>query len=96
MARSLEPDYALVYIALGQALETQGRAVAAIQQYQEAALLQPDNREPYLSIADIREDRNDIGKSVAGLTPAVMQIPDSQYLILRRKDQLTWRLRRPY
>ena len=95
MARWLEPDYALVHIALGQAFETQGKAVAAIKQYQEAALLQPDNPEPYLLIADIRENRNDIGKSVMELTAAQKQIPDSEYINVRRKDQLVWRLRRP-
>ncbi len=96
MARWLDPDYALNHLALGQALETKGLKIAAIKQYQEAALLQPDNPEPYLLIADIREDRNDMGQSVAELTSALKQIPDSEYIFLKRKDQLTWRLRRPY
>jgi len=59
-----------VHIALGEAFEAQGCDVAAVKQYQEAALLQSDNPEPYLMIADIREDRNDIGKSVAELQAA--------------------------
>lgn len=96
MARSQDPDYAMVHLALGQAFETKGRKIDAIKQYQEAALLQPDNPEPYLLIADIREDRNDMGQSVAELTGAMRQIPDSQYILLKRKDQLTWRLRRPF
>ncbi len=96
MARSLEPDYAEVHLALGQAYETQGRKVDAVKQYEEAALLQPDNPEPALLIADIREDRNDMGKSVAELTAAGLRIPDSEYIQLKRKDQLAWRLRRPF
>jgi Flp pilus assembly protein TadD len=96
MARWIEPDYAMVHLALGQAFEAQGRTMEAVKQYQEAALLQPDNPEPYLLIADIREGRNDMGKSVVELSSAVKQIPDSQYLLLRRKDQFAWRLKRPY
>lgn len=96
MARWLDPDYAFVHIALGQAFETKGKIVDALQQFQEAALLQPDNPEPYLLISDIREGRNDMGQSVAELTAAENQIPDSEYIDLKRKDQLTWRLRRPY
>jgi tetratricopeptide (TPR) repeat protein len=96
MARWLDPDYAGVHLALGQAFETQGRKVDAVKQYQETALLQPDNPEPFLLIADIREDRNDMGKSVTELTSALKAIPDSEYIFLKRKDQLTWRLRRPF
>jgi Flp pilus assembly protein TadD len=96
MSRWLEPDNALTHIALGQAFETQGYDGAAIKQYQEAIRLQPDNPEPYLAIADLREERNDIGKSVAELTVALEQMPNSQYIHVRRKDQLVWRLIRPY
>jgi len=96
MSRWLEPDNALTHVALGQAYETQGHDVAAIAQYREASLLQPDNPEPYLAIADLREERNDIGKSVAELGDAIKIMPNSQYLRLRQKDQLTWRLIRPY
>jgi predicted Zn-dependent protease len=96
MSRWLEPDNALTHIALGQTFEAQGYDTAAVAQYQEAIRLQPDNPEPYLAIADIREERNDIGKSVAELTVGLEQIPNSQYISLRRKDQLTWRLIRPY
>jgi tetratricopeptide (TPR) repeat protein len=96
LARWQEPDYAMVHLALGQAYETQGKAVAAEKQYREASRLQPDNPEPYLLIADIREDRNDMGKSVLELGQAMVQVPDSQYILLRRKDQNTWRLHRPY
>jgi len=95
IARWLDPDYAMVHLALGEAFETKGLKVDAIKQYRETALLQPDNPEPYLLIADIREDRNDIGQSVAELTGASFRIPDSEYILLKRKDQLTWRLRRP-
>lgn len=94
-ARWLEPNYAYVHIALGQAFETQGHDVDAIKQYQEAALLQPENPEPYLLIADIREDRNDMGKSVVELQNAQNIIPKSDYIRLRKQDQLAWRLRRP-
>jgi Flp pilus assembly protein TadD len=96
MSRWLEPDNALTHIALGQAFEAQGYDTAAIAQYREATLLQPDNPEPYLAIADLREERNDIGKSVAELGQAISIMPNSQYLRVRQKDQLVWRLIRPY
>jgi Flp pilus assembly protein TadD len=95
IARMYDPDYALVHLALGEAFETQGNDVGAVKQYQETALLQPDNPVPYLMIADIREDRNDIGKSVAELQAAQDIIPASQYIRVRRQDQLAWRLRQP-
>lgn len=96
MSRWLEPDNALTHIALGQAFETQGRDTLAVKRFQEAILLQPDNPEPYLAIADLREERNDIGRSVAELTEGLKVVPNSQYMFLKRKDQLTWRLIRPY
>lgn len=96
MARWLEPDNANTHIALGEAFETKGHDVDAVKQFKEAILLQPDNPEPYLLVADIRETRNDIGQSVAELTEGIKQMPNSQYLFLRRKDQLTWRLIRPF
>jgi tetratricopeptide (TPR) repeat protein len=94
MARWLEPDYAMVHLALGQAFETQGESRDAVKQYQEAALLQQDNPEPVLLIADIREGRNDMGKSVRELSAAANRIPSSQYIILKQKDQTMWRLNR--
>lgn len=96
MARWLEPDYAMVHLALGQAFESKGEATAAIKQYQEAGLLQRDNPEPALMIADIREGRNDMGKSIRELAAASERIPTSQYIILKQKDQTLWRLDRPY
>jgi tetratricopeptide (TPR) repeat protein len=96
MARWLEPDYAMVHIALGQAFETLGESRDAVKQYQEAALLQQDNPEPVLLIADIREGRNDMGKSVRELSLASQRIPSSQYIILEQKDQTMWRLNRPF
>lgn len=95
-ARWLDHDNAEVHLALGQAFESKGMDTVALTRYREAALLQPDNPEPVLYIADLREERNDIGKSVAELTDAMKIIPDSQYIRLRRNDQLTWRLKRPY
>ena len=68
----------------------------AVKQYQEAALLQEDNPEPVLLIADIREGRNDIGKSVRELALASQRIPTSQYIILEQKDQRMWRLNRAF
>ncbi len=96
MARWLEPDYAMVHIALGQAFESQGEARDAVKQYQEAALLQRDNPEPVLAIADVREGRNDMGKSVEELSIASQRIPTSEYIILKGKDQRMWRLNRAF
>ncbi len=96
MARWLEPDYAMVHIALGQAFESQGEARDAVKQYQEAALLQRDNPEPVLLIADVREGRNDMGKSVEELSIASQRIPTSEYITLKGKDQRMWRLNRAF
>jgi tetratricopeptide (TPR) repeat protein len=95
-ARWLDPDDAENHIAFGEALETKGHDTEALIRYKEASLLQPDNPEPVLYMADLREERNDVGKSVTELTEALKRMPDSQYIRLRRNDQLTWRLRRPY
>jgi Flp pilus assembly protein TadD len=95
-ARHLDADDAEVHMALGQAMESKGLDKAAITRYTEASLLQPDNPEPVLYIADLREARNDIGLSVKELTQALTRMPDSQYIRLRRNDQLTWRLKRAY
>lgn len=95
-ARKIDPNDAEVHLALGQCEEGMGNDVAAMVRYREAALLQPDNPESYLYIADIREEKNDIGQSVSELWDAHKQIPRSEYIRLRRQDQLTWRLNRPY
>ncbi|MBY0550289.1 MAG: tetratricopeptide repeat protein [Candidatus Obscuribacterales bacterium] len=96
VARSLDPDDAQVHLALGQCAESKGLDREAITRYREASLLQPENPEPVLFIADMREERNDIGKSVTELTAAMQNAPESEYIRLRRQDQLTWRLIRPY
>ncbi len=96
IARKIDPNDAEVHLALGQCQETLGNDVAAMVRYREAALLQPDNPETYLYIADIREEKNDIGQSVSELWNAHKQIPRSEYIRLRRQDQLTWRLNRPF
>lgn len=96
LSRWFDPDDANVHLALGECLESKGLAPDALAQYREAALIQPDNPEAYLYIADLREERNDIGKSVAELTAAEKIMPNSQYISVRKKDQLTWRLIRPY
>jgi len=96
MARWLEPDFAMVHLALGQAFETQGESRNAVKQYQEAALLQQDNPEAPLLIADVREGRNDMGKSIRELASASERIPTSQYIILKKKDQTMWRLNRAF
>lgn len=94
-ARWLDHDDAEVHLALGQAYETKGLDLDAYKHYREASLLQPDNPEAVLYIADLREEKNDIGKSVRELNAAMTQMPDSQYVRLRRNDQLVWRLKRP-
>lgn len=96
LARAINPNDAEVHLALGQCYEAIGNDEVAMVRYREAALLQPDNPEPYLYIADIREEKNDIGKSVVELWDAHKQMPRSEYIRLRRQDQLTWRLNRPY
>ncbi len=96
VARQIDPNDAEVHLALGQCYEAMGNDGAAMVRYREAALLQPDNPEPYLYIADIREEKNDIGQSVIELWGAHQQIPRSEYIRLRRQDQLTWRLNRPF
>ena len=96
VARQIDPNDAEVHLALGQCQEALGNDVAAMVRYREAALLQPDNPEPILYIADLREEKNDIGQSVKELWSAHNQMPRSEYIRLRRQDQLTWRLNRPF
>ncbi|MBX9687577.1 MAG: tetratricopeptide repeat protein [Candidatus Obscuribacterales bacterium] len=96
MARWLDPDDAQVHLALGEAMESKGLDRAAIERYREAGLLHPEDPTPALYIADIRESRDDIGKSVVELTEAAKNCPQSDYLRLRRKDQIGWRLSKPF
>lgn len=96
MARWLDPDDAQVHIALGQAMESKGLDRDAIVRYREAGLLHPEDPAPALLISDMRETRDDISKSFVELSEAVKNCPQSEYLRLRRKDQLSWRLIRPY
>lgn len=96
VARSLDNNDAQVHIALGQCAESRGLDKQAITRYREASLLQPENPEPVLFIADLREERNDISKSVTELSEAMKVCPESEYIRLRHQDQLSWRLIRPY
>lgn len=94
IARYLDPKDAEVHIAIGQTQEALGHDQDAIRSYQSAKQLQPENPEPLLYIADMREDRDQIGDSVKEL--GVPEARASEYVRLKRKDQLTWRLKRTY
>lgn len=96
MARWLDHDDAQVHLALGEALESKGLDQDAITRYREAAFLHPEDPAPALFIADMRESRDDIDHSVRELTAALNNNPSSQYLRLRRQDQIAWRLTKPY
>lgn len=96
LARYLEPDDAQVHVAIGEAHESMGNDQDAIASYQLASQLAPENPEPALYVADMREERDQIKRSSIELTQAQMGCADSNYLKLRKKDQVTWRLFRPY
>ena len=96
LASYLEPDDAQVQIAIGQAHESMGNDQDAIVAYQKASELAPENPEPALYVADMREERDQIKRSSMELTQAQMGCADSQYLKLRKKDQVVWRLSKPY
>jgi tetratricopeptide (TPR) repeat protein len=96
MARWLDPDDAQAHLALGQAMESKGLDGDALVRYREASLLHPEDPTAAMYIADIRENRDDISKSVAELNAATQSCPQSDYLRLRRQDQIGWRLTRPY
>ncbi len=96
LARWQDHDDAQVHLALGQAMESKGHDTEAIVRYREASLLQPANPEGVLLIADLREIRDDISKSAVELSDAMKVNPNSEYIRLRRKDQIGWRLIRPY
>lgn len=96
MARHLEPDDAQVHIAIGQALESMGHDQEAIASYKTALGLQPENPEAALYVADLREERDQIGRSSMELSQAMLGCPDSEFLRLRKKDQVAWRLSKPY
>ena len=85
-----------MHIAIGQALEAQGYDTDAIASYKKASELTPENPEAALYVADLREDRDQIGRSADELSQAMIRCPDSEYLRLRKKDQVAWRLIRPY
>ena len=90
----LDPNDAEVHIAMGQCLEALGQDKEAMDHYQTATRLTPENPEPMLYIADMREDRDQIGQSVYELGSTSARA--SEYVRLKRKDQLTWRLKRTY
>ncbi len=90
----LDPNDAEVHIAMGQCLEALGQDKEAIEHYQTASRLTPENPEPMLYVADMREDRDQIGTSVYEL--GAQNARASEYVRLKRKDQLTWRLKRTY
>jgi cytochrome c-type biogenesis protein CcmH/NrfG len=96
MAHSMEPNDAQVLTAMGETLETMGHDNEAISNYQMASRLQPENPEPALYVADLREERDQISTSQTELNLAMLGAPDSDYLRLRKKDQLLWRLTKPY
>lgn len=93
-ASYLDPNDAEVHIAMGQCLEALGQDQEAITHYQTASRLTPENPEPMLYVADMREDRDQIGTSVYELGAPSARA--SEYVRLKRKDQLTWRLKRTY
>lgn len=95
-ARWLDPDDAQVHMALGQAMESKGLDDMALVRYREASLLHPEDPAPFLYIADLRETRDDIGRSAIELSQAAKNLPQSEYIKLRRQDQIGWRLTRPY
>lgn len=93
-ARGLDPNDAEVHIAMGQCLEALGQDREAMDSYKTASALTPENPEPLLYVADMREDRDQIGTSVREL--GVVYGRNSEYVRLKRKDQLNWRLRKTY
>lgn len=64
-----------VRMALGDAYAQQGNQVAAIKEYQLSILIKPENAQPYLKIADIRESRSDLELALADLRSGLSQIP---------------------
>lgn len=64
-----------VRMALGDAYAQQGNQVAAIKEYQLSILIKPENAQPYLRIADIRESRSDLELALADLRSGLSQIP---------------------
>lgn len=83
-----------VRMALGQAYQQQGNSVAAIKEYQLSTLIKPENSEPYLRMADIREDRGDLEMALADLRSGLTQAPYDLALRQRIAD-ITLRLEKP-
>lgn len=96
MASYLEPDDAQVQMAMGEALEALGHDQDAITAYKKASELCPENPEPALYVADMREERDQIKRSSIELSHAQLECADSHYLKIRKKDQVAWRLSKPY
>lgn len=83
-----------VRMALGQAYQTQGNSVAALKEYQLSTLIKPENTEPYLRMAEIREDRGDLEMALADLRSGLTQVPYDINLRQHIAD-ITLRLEKP-
>lgn len=61
----------------------QGNTPAAIREFHEAIRIKPENSEPYLHIAGIRESRGDIEHAIAELRNGIELMPNNQDLHMR-------------
>jgi tetratricopeptide (TPR) repeat protein len=76
---------------LGKAYAAQGNTAGALKEFQLSTLIKPENAEPYLRMADIREERGDLELGLADLRSGLTQAPYNLDLRQRIAD-LTLRL----
>jgi tetratricopeptide (TPR) repeat protein len=79
---------------LGQAYAAQGNTAGALKEFQLSTLIKPENAEPYLRMADIREERGDLELALADLRSGLTQAPYNIDLRQRIAD-INLRLEKP-
>lgn len=71
---------------LGQAYQMQGNTVGALKEYQQSIMIKAETAEPYIRMADIRQERGDLELALADLKSGLQAIPYNLDLRMRVAD----------
>lgn len=71
---------------LGQAYQLQGNTVGALKEYQQSIMIKAETAEPYIRMADIRQERGDLELALADLKSGLQAIPYNLDLRMRVAD----------
>ena len=83
---SLFPNSWPTRMMLGKAYAAQGNTAGALKEFQLSTLIKPENAEPYLRMAYIREERGDLELGLADLRSGLTQAPYNLDLRIRIAD----------